>query len=48
MIARANCLLFITITYKEGLEEKYDGIKAFPLFESTDFESLLQENPYVF
>ncbi len=39
---------FITITYKEGLEEKYDGIKAFPLFESTDFESLLQENPYVF
>lgn len=39
---------FLTITYKEGIEEKYDGVKAFPLFESTDFESLLQENPYVF
>lgn len=38
----------ITITFKEGIEEKYDGVKVFPLFESADFESLLQENPYVF
>jgi antitoxin component YwqK of YwqJK toxin-antitoxin module len=38
----------LTITYKNGIEEKYDGVKVFPLFESADFESLLQENPYVF
>jgi len=38
----------ITITFKDGIEEKYDGVKVFPLFETTDFESLLQENPYVF
>jgi len=38
----------LTITYKDGIEEKYDGVKVFPLFESADFESLLQENPYVF
>jgi antitoxin component YwqK of YwqJK toxin-antitoxin module len=38
----------LTITFREGIEEKYDGVKVFPLFESTDFESLLQENPYVF
>jgi antitoxin component YwqK of YwqJK toxin-antitoxin module len=38
----------LTISYKNGIEDKYDGVRVFPIFEEIDFDSLIQENPYVF
>ena len=41
-------LPFITIYYDQGIEKNYDGVKVFPEFEPTDYENLLQSNPYIF
>jgi antitoxin component YwqK of YwqJK toxin-antitoxin module len=40
--------LYLTITYSNGIEIKYDGIKIKPEFEQEDFDNLIQENPYRF
>ena len=41
-------LPFITIYYDQGIEKNYDGVKVFPEFDPTDYENLLQSNPYIF
>jgi antitoxin component YwqK of YwqJK toxin-antitoxin module len=41
-------LIYLTITYSNGIELKYDGIKIKPEFEVEDFDNLIQENPYTF
>ena len=41
-------LLYLTISYEEGIEKKYDGVKIRPEFDRSMFENLLESNPFIF
>jgi antitoxin component YwqK of YwqJK toxin-antitoxin module len=40
--------LIFSITYEDGVEKKYNGVGIYPEFFPTDYESLIQRNPYIF